>query len=60
MKTRRQYSRRLCLRIDGIDFPPNGTNESGESVLEKVKRVFDKLEVDVPDAVIDRVHGIGP
>lgn len=55
-----QYSRRLCLRIDGIEFPPNSTNEPVESVLEKVKEVFDKLEVDVPDAVIDRAHRIGP
>ena len=55
-----QYSRRLCLRIDGIKLPPKGTNESGEEVLGKVKEIFDELEVDVPDAVIDRAHRIGP
>ncbi len=55
-----QYSRRLCLRIDGIELPPKGTNESGETVLGKVKDIFDELEVDVPDAVIDRAHRIGP
>ena len=55
-----QYSRRLCLRIDGIELPPKGTNESGDEVLGKVKEIFDELEVDVPDAVIDRAHRIGP
>ncbi len=55
-----QYSRRLCLRIDGIELPQKGVNESGEEVLGKVKKVFDELEVDVPDTVIDRAHRIGP
>eukprot|EP00794_Sanderia_malayensis_P013291 gene13291-14665_t len=55
-----QYSRRLCLRIDGIELPPKGTNESGEKVIGKVKEIFDELEVDVPDTVIDRAHRIGP
>eukprot|EP00112_Aurelia_sp_Birch-Aquarium-sp1_P017007 Seg3902.2 transcript_id=Seg3902.2/GoldUCD/mRNA.D3Y31 product="hypothetical protein" protein_id=Seg3902.2/GoldUCD/D3Y31 len=45
-----QYSRCLCLRIDGIDLPPKGTNETGETVLGKVNDIFDELEVDVPDA----------
>ncbi len=51
-----QYSRRLCLRIDGIELPQKGVNESGEEVLGKVKEIFDELEVDVPDMVIDRAH----
>ena len=55
-----QYSRRLCLRIDGIELPSKDTKESGEVVLEKVKEVFNELEVDIPDAVIDRAHRIGP
>ena len=55
-----QYSRRLCLRIDGIGFPANGDQESSDDVLEKVKNVFTEIGVEVPDAVIDRAHRIGP
>ena len=54
-----QYSRRLCLRINGIPPVPEGQNESSESCLEKVKNVFNELGVDVPDVVIDRAHRIG-
>ena len=55
-----QYSCRLCLRIDGIGFPENGSHETNDDLLEKVKNVFTEVEVDVPDAVIDRAHRIGP
>ncbi len=51
-----QYNRRLCLRIDGI---ATEERESGEKCLAKVKAVFAKLDVDVPDNVIDRAHRIG-
>ena len=51
-----QYSRRLCLRVDGIELPTNSSSESGMLLLEKVKSVFTELEVDVPDAVIDHAH----
>ena len=54
-----QYSRRLCLRIDGIELPTNPSNETGTVILDKVKSIFNELEVDVPDAVIDRAHRIG-
>lgn len=51
-----QYNRRLCLRIDGI---ATEERESGEKCLAKVKAVFAKLDVDVPENVIDRAHRIG-
>ena len=54
-----QYQRRLCLRINGIDLPSNGPKETGEECLEKVKNVLDKIEVDIPEMVIDRAHRIG-
>ena len=54
-----QYQRRLCLRINGIELERGGTNESGEKCLEKVKKVFKELNVDVPDLVLDRAHRIG-
>eukprot|EP00795_Rhopilema_esculentum_P010407 gene10407-19108_t len=55
-----QYSRRLCLRIDGIGFPEDSNQETSENVLQKVKHVFTEIGVDVPDTVIDRAHRIGP
>ena len=55
-----QYLRRLCFRIDGIDLPKNGDQETADQCLEKVKTVFEEIEVKVPDAVIDGVHRIGP
>lgn len=51
-----QYSRRTCIRITGI---PPVERETAEDVLEKVKGVFEELEVSVPDACIDRAHRIG-
>ena len=37
----------------------DGERETAEMCLEKVKNVFEKLEVEVPDTVIDRAHRIG-
>ena len=54
-----QYHRRLCLRIDGIPAAAPGKSESGEQCLTKVKQMFKKLNVNVPDTVIDRAHRIG-
>ena len=54
-----QYNRRLCLRINGLPPVAEGESETSEMCLEKVKNVFKELEVDVPDAVIDRAHRIG-
>ena len=54
-----QYGRRLCLRIDGIPIT------EGEYVLDKVKKEWEKVtdvdkKINIPDAVIDRAHRIGP
>lgn len=54
-----QYQRRLCLRINGIDLPSSGKNESSDDCLQKVREVFDEIGVDIPDNVIDRAHRIG-
>ncbi len=54
-----QYHRRLCLRIDGIPAAEKDKSESGEQCLEKVKQMFKKLNINVPDNVIDRAHRIG-
>ncbi len=51
-----QYSRRLCLRIDRIDLLKNCDHETADQCLVKVKIVFEEIEVDVPDAVMDRAH----
>ena len=55
-ESQEQYSRRLCLRIDGMELPQQ---ETSEQCLEKVKKIFEELEVTVPDAVLDRAHRIG-
>ena len=54
-----QYQRRLCLRINGIDIPKDGEKETGDECLSKVKLVFDELNVDIPETVIDRAHRVG-
>ena len=54
-ESQEQYSRKLCLRI-----PAKGNQESSDDVLEKVKNVLTEIGVEVPDAVIDRAHRIGP
>ena len=55
-----QYSRRLCLRIDGIGLPLGNEHETSESCLNKMRELFKKMEVVIPDAVLDRAHRIGP
>ena len=57
MDDQEQYHRRLCLRIDGIPAAAPGKSESGEQCLTKVKQIFKKLNVNVPDTVIDRAQG---
>ena len=37
----------------------NHSSESGTVILENVKNIFSEMDVDVPDAVIDRAHRIG-
>ena len=51
-----QYSKRLCLRIDGIKPTEN---ENSDECLNKVKDVFSILDVDIPENVIDRAHRVG-
>ena len=53
-----QYQRRLCLRLNGVEVK-KGDGESGEECLKVVKDIFNELDVDVPDSVIDRAHRIG-
>ena len=59
-ESQEQYSLRLCLRIDEKRSPANGNQKSSDDVLEKVENVFTEIGVEVPDAVIDRAHRIGP
>ena len=54
-----QYSRRLCLRIDGMELPPPGEDETSEQCLDKVLKIFEKMDVQIPNSVIDRAHRIG-
>ena len=51
-----QYSRRSCLRIYGV---PLSKDESSADCLTKVKELFGKLSVNVPEECIDRAHRSG-
>ena len=51
-----QYGRRHCLRFEGA---PAEQNETSDKVLSKVMDMCKEAGVDIPDAVIDRAHGIG-
>ena len=51
-----QYSRRLCLKIDGV---PSTDKETSDEVIEKVKSLASESGCDIPDVVIDRAHRIG-
>ena len=53
-----QYSRRMCLRIDGIDLESD-ENENSSSCMENVQKVFEEMGVQVPAVSIDRAHRIG-
>ena len=54
-----QYSRRLCLCIDGMELPPPGEDETSEQCLDKVLKILEKMDVQIPNSVIDRAHRIG-
>ena len=41
-----QYSRRLCLRIDGV---PSVNRETSNDVLEKVKEICAESNLEIPD-----------
>lgn len=51
-----QYSRRLCLRIDGI---PVKSKETADEIRTAVSKVAKECGVVMPDEVIDRAHRIG-
>ena len=51
-----QYSRRLCLRIDGV---PSVDKETSSDVLEKVKEICAESNLEIPDSNLDRAHRIG-
>ena len=52
-----QYSRRQSLRIDGIEY---SSNESNDDVIKIVKDCFEEAEVTIPDVALDRAHRVGP
>ena len=54
----KQFSRRMCLRIDGIDLKSD-ENENSSSCMEKVPKVFEEMGVQVTAVSIDRAHRIG-
>ena len=51
-----QYGRRLCLRILDVD---GDDSETSDDVFNKCTELFNKLELDIPGACIDRAHRIG-
>ena len=50
-----QYGRRLCLRNFNVD----GDDSETSDVFNKCKELFNNLELDIPEACIDRAHKIG-
>jgi hypothetical protein len=54
-----QYSRRLCLRIDGIPLPQHNQPETPEDIRKAVQTVISEAGVKIPDDIIDRAHRIG-
>ena len=51
-----QYSRRYCLRINGIK---KDHDESGKDCINKVLKVCEKFNVSVKENDIDRAHRVG-
>ena len=51
-----QYSRRLCLRIDGV---PSVDRETSSDMREKVKEIYAESNLEIPDLNLDRAHRIG-
>ena len=50
----KQYSRRSCLRVHGIN-----SNEQSEDVIEKIRECDNALELPFNEEVIDRAHRVG-
>ena len=51
-----QYSRRMCLRINGVPIP---SDNGKEECVEKVHKLIKETGIDVPKESIDRAHRIG-
>ena len=51
-----QYGRRICVRIDDV---PVESEETLDSVSEKVGEFFREACPDIPESCIDRAHHIG-
>ena len=51
-----QYSRRSCLRINGIE---SNSNENNEDVIEKIRECYNALELPFNEEVIDSAHRVG-
>ena len=51
-----KYGRRLGLRILDVD---GDDSETSDDVFDKCTELFNKLELNIPEACIDRVHRIG-
>ena len=49
-----QYSRRLCVRIHGLDF-----NSDEDNVMKKVERCYRDMAIEINQNEIDRAHYIG-
>ena len=52
----KQYSRRSCIRIYGIEC---SDDERNDNVLERVKECYEEMNLAFQDENIDRVHRIG-
>ena len=54
-KEHEQFYRRLCLRIKGLT---KKTKDDANDVLNQVRDIFKEAEVEIHDAILDRVHRI--
>ena len=54
-----QYSRRMCLRLEGIQVLKNERDETEEDVMMAVKVAIREAGISIPDDAIDRAHRVG-
>ena len=54
-----QYSRRTCLRTEGVPLPKEERPKTAEEVVKIVKKLIAEAGVTIPDDAIDRAHRIG-
>ena len=57
MEEMETYSRRQCLRIEGI---PVKEYEKNASVMQTVQSCFNEAGLTIPNDVVDRAHRVGP